>query len=89
MKIVNVDISFSYLLNDLRNFNETFRKDVTYDNIKSCKKTGLPILFVRYFFEKPHAGIKFTTPAVIDIKIGFSTLNFLTQIYLFKEMNIV
>ena len=84
MKIVNVDISFSYLLNDLRNF-----KDVTYDNIKSCKKTGLPILFVRYFFEKPHAGIKFTTPAVIEIKIGFSTLNFLTQIYLFKEMNIV
>ena len=24
-----------------RNFNEIFRKDVTYDNIKSCKKVGL------------------------------------------------
>ena len=24
----------SYLLRNLRNFNENFRKDVTYDNIK-------------------------------------------------------
>ena len=28
----------SYLPNDLRNFNEAFRKDVAYDNIKSHKK---------------------------------------------------
>ena len=27
----------SYLLNDLMNFNEILRKDVTYDNIKSQK----------------------------------------------------
>ena len=27
------------LLTDLRNFNEIFRKDVTYDNIKSLQKT--------------------------------------------------
>ena len=31
----------SYLLNDLRNFNETFRKYVSYDNIKCHKKAGL------------------------------------------------
>ena len=30
----------SYLLNDLRNLNEIFRKDVRYDNIKSHKKPG-------------------------------------------------
>ena len=27
----------SYLLNDSRNFNEIFRKDVTYDNVKLQK----------------------------------------------------
>ena len=31
----------SYLLTELRNFNEVFKKNVTYNNIKSCKKTGL------------------------------------------------
>ena len=29
----------SYLLNELRNLNEIFMKDVAYDNIKSHKKT--------------------------------------------------
>ena len=29
----------SYLLNNLRNLIEIFRKDVPYDNIKSDKKT--------------------------------------------------
>ena len=32
----------SYLLNYLRNFNEIFRKTVSYDNIKIRKKPGLP-----------------------------------------------
>ena len=36
MKIGN--LGREKLLNDLRNFNETFRKYVTYDNIKSHKK---------------------------------------------------
>ena len=40
MNIVNIDgRKPSYLLNDLRNFNEIFRKDVTYDDIQSHKKT--------------------------------------------------
>ena len=34
----------SYLLNDGRNLDEIFRKDVTYENIKSQKKAGLHIL---------------------------------------------
>ena len=41
-----------YLLNDLRNFNEIFRKDVTYDNIKSHKKLELHTLSRRYIFGK-------------------------------------
>ena len=34
----------SYLLSDMINFTEIFRKDVTYDNIKSHKKPGLHAL---------------------------------------------
>ena len=40
----------SYLLNDLRNFNEIFSKDRTYDNIKSKKNPGFHPLFKRYIF---------------------------------------
>ena len=40
MKLVNNDKE-RLLLNDLRNFNEIFRKDVPYDNIKSHRKPGL------------------------------------------------
>ena len=39
MKIVNIEAeNLSYLLDDCRIFNEIFRKDVTYYNIKSDKK---------------------------------------------------
>ena len=38
MKIVNIE--GENLPNDLRNSNEIFWKDVTYDNIKSHKKQG-------------------------------------------------
>ena len=40
MKIANIKKKNSYLLNDLRNFNEIFRKYVIYDKIKSHKKLG-------------------------------------------------
>ena len=36
MKLANIDEE-----NDFRNFNEIFRKNVSYDNVKSHKKTGL------------------------------------------------
>ena len=46
MKIANIDRESFHewdlrnLLNYLKNFNEIFREDVTYDNIKSHKKQG-------------------------------------------------
>ena len=45
----------SYLLNDLRNYKETFRKDVGYDNIKSYEKSGvsLSVSLGNTFLEKP------------------------------------
>ena len=43
IKIVNVlRTKFSYLLNDMRNFNEVFRNDVNYDNFKSQKGSASP-----------------------------------------------
>ena len=48
---------YSCLLNDMRNFNEIFRKDVAYDNIESRKKKQHLILFLENtFFEKPQGG---------------------------------
>ena len=53
MKIANIlQINSSYLLNDLKNFDETFRKDVTYDNIKSHENLGFYSLFRRSIFRK-------------------------------------
>ena len=42
----------SYLLNDLMNVKELFRKNVTYGNMKSHKKPGLHRLSIIYMFEK-------------------------------------
>ena len=54
MKRANIDReNSSYLLNDLRNFNEIFRKDVTYDNIKGHKKQVFTLPLEDTFFEKP------------------------------------
>ena len=44
MKKANIDRE---TLHNLRNFNEIFRKDVTYDNIKRHKKPGFRPLFRR------------------------------------------
>ena len=40
------------------NFNQVFRKDVTYDNIKSYKKQGFILSLEDTFFEKPQGQIK-------------------------------
>ena len=42
----------SYLLNHLRNFNEIFKKGLTYDNIKSHKTPVFHPLFRRHVFGK-------------------------------------
>ena len=56
MKVANILHKFrnsSYLLNDLGNFNEIFRNDVTYDDIKSHRKLGFHFSLEHTFFEKP------------------------------------
>ena len=65
----------SFLLNDLRNFNEIFRKDMPYDNIKSRKKPESHPLFRRYIFRKTTGWSNWPpapppSPAVLVLKIG-------------------
>ena len=53
----------------MRNLNEMFRKDVTFDNVKSHKKGGFHPLFRRYIFGKtkgPGAGLTLP-PAVLGL----------------------
>ena len=46
----------------MNNFNEIFRKDVPYDNIKSLKKPGIHRLCRRYIFWKTTGGGQFDPP---------------------------
>ena len=74
-----------YLLNDLRNCNKIFRKDVTYDNAKSHKKPRFHPLFRRY--TKNHRGGQIyphsiSTPTVLglsDIKTAVMSLDDYSQ----------
>ena len=60
---------YSYLLNNLRNFNDIFRKDVTSDNIKIIKKkTGSHALSKKYNFGKIWGGGKTEPPSLLRIK---------------------
>ena len=55
MKIVNiVGENLHISANELKKFNEIFRKDVTYDNIKNHKKPVHHLLFK--FLKKPQGG---------------------------------
>ena len=57
MKVANIDIEILHkFLNDLTNFSEIFRKDVTYDNIKSCKKNRVSPSLQDIHFSKNHRG---------------------------------
>ena len=56
MKIIIIDGDNLEELNKLRNFNEIFRKDVTYDDIKSNKNQVLTFSLEDTFLEKPQAG---------------------------------
>ena len=46
----------------MRIFNEIFRKDVTYDNIKSHKKTVVHPFSTKLFFGKTTGGVKWNNP---------------------------
>ena len=48
----------SYLPHEYRNFNVLFRKDITYDNIKSHKKPGLHPFSEKIVFGKTRMGVK-------------------------------
>ena len=52
----------------MRNLNEIFRKDVTYDNIQSHKKAGFHPLFRRYIFGKTAEVGQIDPPAVLGLK---------------------
>ena len=68
IKIVNIDRQIHP--NDLSNFNEIFRKDVTYD-IKFPKNQGFTLLFRRYIFRKTTGEIKLTPPSRLRVKDFF------------------
>ena len=51
------------ILSDWKNFSEIFRKDKTYDNIKSHKKHGFTLSLENAFLEKLQKGAKFTPPS--------------------------
>ena len=52
----------SHLLNDLRNFNKIFRKNVLYDNIKNHKGTALPSLEKKVLEKPKPGGVKLILP---------------------------
>ena len=67
MKIANIDKEIPHIF--LRNFNKIFRKNMTYNNIKSHKKEGLHAFFGRYIFRKTTVGGQIDPPpAVLELK---------------------
>ena len=60
MKIVNIEEeNYLSLLNNLRNFNETFKISVTYDNIKNKnKKQWFAFSLENTFFWEKQMGVK-------------------------------
>ena len=56
MKIINIDGENLEELNKLRNFNEIFRKDVTYDDIKSNKNQVLTLSLEDMFLKNHRRG---------------------------------
>ena len=57
MKVANIDRKSSYFLNNMRNVNEIFRKDSSYDNIKGHKKQGFTLCSEDTFLEKPQVEV--------------------------------
>ena len=62
----------------MRNFNEVFRKDVTYDNIKSHKKQGFPFSPKKFISEKITVGLSYPLPP-IPPQISITISSYLTQ----------
>ena len=54
-----------YLQSGLKNFNEIFRKNVSYDNIKSYKKPGLYPLVRKCSFGETTGVVKWNPPPAV------------------------
>ena len=74
-------------MNDLRNFNEIFKSDVAYDNIKSQKnktktksmKQGFTFSPENTFLEKPQGEGQIHPPAFLGLNLNFLTQNFMME----------
>ena len=72
----------------MRNFNDIFKKDMTYDNIKSYKKPVLHPLSRKYICEKTSGGLKFTScrfsVKYIEKKHGHKEIKFARVIHKYR-----
>ena len=59
----------SYLLNDLRNFDEIFRKNVAYDNIKNQRKARVLSFSRRDALLENNRGNQIDPPAFLRLRI--------------------
>ena len=50
----------------MRNFNEIFRKDVTYEILKITKNQGFTLSLENTFLKKPQRGVKLT-PSLLRV----------------------
>ena len=66
MKIVN---SEGENLNDLRNFNEIFRKNIAYDNIKSHIILKFTLSQENTFLKKPQGVVKLPPSAFLRLRL--------------------
>ena len=55
-------------MNNLRNFNEIFMKDVTYNNIISHKKAGIGSRYRKYSFGKTTVDPPLPSPSLFRVK---------------------
>ena len=70
MKLVIMDgKKSSYLLKDLRNFDEIFRKNVAYDNIKNQRKARVLSFSRRDALLENNRGNQIDPPAFLRLRI--------------------
>ena len=67
MKIANINRE---IIGRIEELNESFRKNVTYNIIKSHKETGFHTLFRRYIFQKTTMWVKLIPPAILEFKVA-------------------